>query len=342
MLRTVSEDFKAAGHDVTVLLDARLSKLNPPIAADFTIPVSYVGEAEKFLVNAAKINDAAYIIAPETGGTLQSLVKLFDQTGKLSLNCEAGAIQQVADKTVLHETLRNNGVTVPETAVFSVDDDAAEVKNAIKGKIGYPVVFKPADGVSCGGLSVVKEDTQVEKALAKVRAQSSAKHFIVQEFIRGQAASVSLLCSRKEALAISLNKQNVKLAPPESASSYEGGAVPFDRSLKEETFKTAEKAVDLFAGLRGYVGVDLVLAENGLFVVDINPRLTTSYIGLSKVAGFNVADAMVNAVLKNKLPAPRESSGFVCFSKVETCKPTVGAFQKAAQTERGNFASVPD
>jgi len=331
MLRAVSEDFKAAGYDVTVLLDARLSKLNPPIAADFTLPISYEGEAEKFLVNAAKINDAAYIIAPETGGKLQSLVRLFEQAGMLSLNCEASAIQQVADKTVLHETLRNNGIPIPETAVFSADDDAAEVKSAIKSKIGYPAVFKPADGVSCGGLSVVKEDAQVEKALAKVRAQSSAKHFIVQEFIRGQAASVSLLCSRNETVAISLNKQNVKLAPPESASSYEGGAVPFEHSLKKEAFKTAEKAVDLFAGLRGYVGVDLVLADKGPFVVDINPRLTTSYVGLSKVAGFNVADAMVGAVLKNKLPAHHESSGFVCFSKVETRTPTVDAFQKAAQ-----------
>ena len=31
MLRTVVSDFKAAGHEVTVLLDARISKLNPPI-----------------------------------------------------------------------------------------------------------------------------------------------------------------------------------------------------------------------------------------------------------------------------------------------------------------------
>ena len=34
------------------------------------------------------------------------------------------------------------------------------------------------------------------------------------------------------------------------------------------------------------------------FVVDVNPRLTTSYVGLRRVANFNVAEAMVNAVLK--------------------------------------------
>jgi hypothetical protein len=331
MLRTLVADFEAAGHEVTVFLDARLSKLNPPIAADCTIPVSYAQEAEKFLVSAAEINDAVYVVAPETGQTLQSLVQIVSQTGKLSLNCEASAIRKVSDKTVLWETLEKNGLHAPKTMAFNVNDSLAEVKSAIKSKLSYPVVFKPADGVSCGGLSIVKEDAQVENTIPKIRAESARKHFIVQEFIRGEAVSVSLLYAGAEALAISLNKQNVKLATPEAASSYEGGAVPFDHPLKRKAFATAERVAGSFAGLRGYVGVDLVLAEDKPFVVDVNPRLTTSYVGLSRVAGFNVAEAMVNAVLKNKLPPRRESKGFVYFSKVESSKPTVSAFQKAAR-----------
>ena len=66
MLRCLVEDFKAAGHEVTVLLDARLSKLNPPIDADCIVPIFYPHEPEKFLISIAKINDAIYVIAPET------------------------------------------------------------------------------------------------------------------------------------------------------------------------------------------------------------------------------------------------------------------------------------
>ncbi len=85
-----------------------------------------------------------------------------------------------------------------------------------------------------------------------------------------------------------------------------------------------------FSGLRGYVGVDLVLAEDKPFVIDVNPRLTTSYVGLSGAAGFNVAEAMMNAVLKNKLPDRQENKGAVYFSKVKVSKPSISAFQKAA------------
>jgi len=331
MLRTFVADLEATGHEVTVLLDARLSKLNPPIAADCTVPVFYAQETQKFLVNAAQISDAVYVIAPETGQTLQSLVQTLGQTGKLSLNCEASAIRKAADKTVLLETLKKNDLHAPETMTFSVDSGLAQVKSAIKSKLSYPVIFKPADGVSCGGLSLVQEAAQVERAIAKVMAESAGKRFVVQELIRGEAVSVSLLCTGAEALAISLNKQDIRLATPRGTSGYEGGVVPFDHLLKHEAFRTAEKATASFAGLRGYVGVDLVLAEDKPFVVDVNPRLTTSYVGLSRVAGFNVAEAMVNAVLKNKLPARRESKSFVYFSKVESSKPTVSAFQTAVR-----------
>ena len=93
------------------------------------------------------------------------------------------------------------------------------------------------DGVSCGGLSIVKEDSQVETAIAKIKAESAGKHFIVQEFIEGEAASVSLLCAGGKALAVSLNKQNIKLAAPEAVSSYEGGLFPLIIHLKKKRSK---------------------------------------------------------------------------------------------------------
>ena len=89
-----------------------------------------------------------------------------------------------------------------------------------------------------------------------------------------------------EALALSLNKQNINLAMPVQVSTYEGGVVPFEHPLKQKAFSAAKKAVECFSGLRGYVGVDVVLAEEKAFVVDVNPRLTTSYVGLSKTAKF--------------------------------------------------------
>jgi tyramine---L-glutamate ligase len=338
MLRCLVEDFKAAGHEVTVLLDERLSKLNPPMNADHIVSIFYPYETEKFLINIAKINDAIYVLAPETEQTLQSFVNLAEQTGKNSLNCESHAIKKVADKTVLFNVLQKLGVS-PKTVIFSVDDDLLKIKETIKKELIYPLVLKPADGVGCRGLSLVNAEVQLAGAVAKICVESTSKNFIAQEFIRGEAASVSLLSTGKKAKALSLNKQNVYLAGPEAASSYEGGAIPFEHWLKQEAFKISEKVIEGFSDLKGYVGVDLILTEHKPFIVDVNPRLTTSYVGLRKVARFNVAEALVNSVLKGTLPTKLENEGFACFSKIETSKPTIETFLKTAKLN--NVISPP-
>jgi predicted ATP-grasp superfamily ATP-dependent carboligase len=332
MLRSVVSDLKDAGHEVTIFLDQRLSKLNPPINADCTIPILGSVEPEQFLNIVARINDAIYIIAPETGQTLQQLVTAAEQTGKISLNCESNAIAQAADKTILYQSLQKLEVA-PKTKILNIDISLAEAKRRIKEEFDYPLILKPADGVGCSGLSLLKEDAQIEKAITKIRAESPTKEFIVQQYVNGEPASVSLLSTGKKAVALSLNEQNVTLAEPNAISSYDGGTVPFEHPLREEAFSIAEKVVDSISGLRGYVGVDLILSQDKPFVVDVNPRLTTSYVGLGKVAGFNVGEALVNAVLKGKLPEKHENQGYVCFSKIETSKPTMTAFDKVANLD---------
>jgi predicted ATP-grasp superfamily ATP-dependent carboligase len=229
--------------------------------------------------------------------------------------------------------LQKAGFPTPKTLVLNHNDSFSQINQAIKQELSFPVIFKPINGVGCSGLSKVNKEAQIPKAIAKIIAESKNKTFITQEFISGEPASVSLLSNGKKALAISLNKQNVTLGEPNVDSSYNGGCIPFDHPLKPEAFALTEKIVESIPGLRGYIGVDLVFTSQKAFVVDVNPRLTTSYVGLSKVASYNVAEALIDSVLKDKLPTKPENHCFVCFSKIESSKPTLNAFKKAAKLD---------
>jgi predicted ATP-grasp superfamily ATP-dependent carboligase len=213
-------------------------------------------------------------------------------------------------------------VPTPKTSMFDVVTDIKEVAKTVRDKFGFPVVFKPSDGVSCGGLSVIRNEEQVAGAVAKVKAESLCKHFLVQELVEGAATSVSLLSTGDLAVPLSLNQQDVVLEAPEACSCYRGGVVPFDHPRGAEAFEMAEKLVKSVPGLRGYVGVDFVLIEEAAVVVEVNPRLTTSYVGLRRGVNFNPAQAIANAVLKSELPSQIENCGYTCFSKVETPNPT--------------------
>ena len=333
MLRSIISDLKAAGHYVTTILDSRIAKLNPPIFADSSIPVSSIEETQTRIKELAARADAAYMIAPETDNTLASFVELVEKMGIKSLNCSASAIKKLSNKACFYEIIRKY-MPIPETVLLSVFDDLKEVTKTIRDCLNFPAIFKPMDGVSCDGISIVKKEEQIARAIAKIKSESRCKSYIAQEFVTGDAASVSLFSTGSNVLPVSLNSQDIKLQTAEFCSTYNGGVIPFEHPLRQKVFDLAKEFANFVPGLRGYISMDFVLTDETAVAIEVNPRLTTSYIGLRRILNFNPAQAIIDAVLKNELPTEVESCGFTYFSKVKTPIPSIRALQETYMMER--------
>ncbi|MEJ2243527.1 MAG: ATP-grasp domain-containing protein [Candidatus Bathyarchaeota archaeon] len=328
MLRCFIADCKTAGHTVTTFLDPRLAIFNPPNKADKIISIASQKELYKKFAEISSLVDGVYIIAPESGQILENIVKTAEKDGGSSFNCKSETIKRVSNKMTTYETLKNHGLQVPESILVNINENFNNVKCLTK-KLGYPLVFKPLDGVSCGGLSVVKTEKDIMMALKKVAKESTSKQFIVQKKIDGKNASVCVFSDGNKTVSVSLNQQFVTMATPENESKYYGGAVPYNHSLEKEALETAEKAVETLKGLKGYVGVDMVLTDKEPVVMEINPRLTLSYVGLQKAVNFNPAQAIIDATIEGKLPKNGQNKKHTFFSKVKV--PT-GSFQNITQT----------
>ncbi len=232
----------------------------------------------------------------------------------------------------VYEAAKKAGLSVPETLIAELNENMDKIKHA-GDKLRLPLVFKPVNGVGCGGLSVVRNELQMKAAVNKIMKKSESKQFLVQKLIDGTDVSVSLISMGTEALPLTLNRQIMHLTSPSSDSHYLGGVVPFHHVLKNDALEAAKKLVEGFKDFRGYVGVDVVLTEDGPVVMEVNPRLTTSYIGLRKVMNFNPAQAMIDAVLTRKLPENVQVSGYTFFSKVKVSAPTSKALQETYRLE---------
>lgn len=321
MLRTLISDLKAAGHIVITSLDPRIMNYNPLLGADEIAPISSLRKLEKILGDFSRLVDAVYIIAPESNGVLRRLVEKVGEAGSLALNCTPESIRIASNKITFHETMRRFGLPAPETMVLDIRERVEAVKRATS-ELGFPLVFKPAEGTGCSGLSVVRKKNQISMAVDKMRRETSSKHIIAQRLIKGIAASVSLLSTSEDTLPLTLNKQRVTLASPRSSSSYHGGTLPLNHRVKEQALGAARNIVHSLGGLRGYVGVDMVLTHEGPVIIEVNPRLTTSYIGLRNVVNFNPAQAIIHSVLERNLPKNVRVSGYATFSKIIVPAPT--------------------
>jgi len=305
MLQAVLADFQSWGQVRTLAtLDARLCGLSLP--ADLVVVLHPEVHSRSLADLAAKCN-AALIIAPESDGVLARLSALVERAGADLLGASPEAISVAADKWECYQRFVKAGLPTPDTWRVRHADAVAAAE-----KMGWPLVVKPVDGVGCEGVGLATDADSLHLALEHPALKGG--DILLQRYIVGTHASVSLLVAARGTLALSLNEQWIHIGVP---FAYRGGVVPLAHPLRERALELAQQAVSLIPGLRGYVGVDLVLDDEVCYLIEVNPRLTTSYVGLRQVINVNLAQAIWQACRQNVLPSPAIVSGKASFHKEE-------------------------
>jgi predicted ATP-grasp superfamily ATP-dependent carboligase len=325
MLRCLASDFKAAGHSTTVLMDSRLTSFTHAFRSEKIIKIYSTKQLLDTLSKNRSNHNACYIIAPETNDSLYNLVDVIEHTDAISLNCSSQAIKQASDKSILPSKSTKLGLKIPKTRVFQKYESMAKIKRICK-ELQFPLIIKAATNTSCSLLSFVENENEVIPAVKKIKNCGSNNFIIIQEFEKGLPVSVSLICTSREIIPLSLNLQDIFLAPPNLTSSYNGGVVPFEHNQQSKVFDAAKRIASSFDGFRGYVGVDLVLSENEISVIETNPRLSTSYVGLRNVLKANIAQLIVDAVTSGKISSDFKFEGYSFFSRITLPKPLNSAY----------------
>jgi predicted ATP-grasp superfamily ATP-dependent carboligase len=242
--------------------------------------------------------DAVWLVAPETGRCLERLAATVEKKGKQLLGPGAAAIRRASDKARLPALLARHDIAHPTTCVLGpVADWRSEAASAARF-LGFPIVVKPARGAGCEGVSLARNAEELGLALQSARCAAGRGPLVMQRYVKGAAASVSLLADGRRAVPLTVNGQTVRRA---SRFSYRGGTTPLDHALAGRALDIARRTCEALHGLRGYVGVDLVLTRSEPVVIEVNPRLTTAYLGVRAAIRGNIAE-MAMAACDGVLP----------------------------------------
>ncbi|CDG64796.1 MAG: tyramine---L-glutamate ligase [Methanobacterium sp.] len=244
----------------------------------------------------ANVSDFDYClpIAPEEDFILCGLTRLIEKNGVQIIGSNSDAVRICSDKYLTYKLLKDKVPTIP-THRIPWDEVELHASNVSHNK-----VVKPADGVSCSAVQVVDSEESFKNAATRVKEVSSLPYFLLQDYVEGTSASVSLISNGKEAVPLSLNQQNIN--HQNGIICYNGGKVPLSHPLENEAVDIAKTAVESIKGLKGYVGVDIILGEDEVHLVEVNSRITTPYVALRNMLNFNLGEAIVNAVVHGELP----------------------------------------
>ncbi|GMT42659.1 MAG: hypothetical protein IEMM0002_1070 [bacterium] len=239
-------------------------------------------EPDFFTAVEAKISnaDAVWIIAPECGGTLLDLSTMVLAQGKTLIGCRPEAVEVCGSKMKTAELLcgnNNNGkIKMPET----------ELLYSAGSRKKFPCVVKPVDGAGCEEVYYVENREELK------RLDTLNENFIVQPYVHGESLSAGILTAGSGSTLLGVCRHEIFHRGSKMRLKKISGLIKYDRN--DEIKKMIDEITRIIPGLRGFWGLDFIHRDSAPPVlVEINPRLTTSYPVYSRSCGFNIASKTV-------------------------------------------------
>jgi predicted ATP-grasp superfamily ATP-dependent carboligase len=244
-------------------------------------------------------SDAFWPIAPETDGVLLQLARQAKVLNKTVLLSNPETVGVCSDKLATYQCLKMHDIPVVESLILPHSDTVMFI----------PAVIKPRDGVGCEGGFVITDQAQFQSISQSI----NVVNYLLQPLMEGVAVSLSGLFKKGQAWLLTINQQQVVIN--NNRFELQACEVNTDNSQREFYLDLIKRVAMAMPGLWGYIGIDLIeTAEFGPLILEINPRLTTSYVGIRSATGINVAEQVIR--LLNSQPD-------LCISNSQSVRITI-------------------
>jgi predicted ATP-grasp superfamily ATP-dependent carboligase len=280
MVTALAEDFlRLPDTTVFLLRDTRLDPLRLP-PADVRA-VSSAADERAAVQHCARQAEWTVVIAPEFEAALETRAQWVVAAGGRLLSPSPAVIALAADKHRCAEHLRQCGISTPVGRLITPG-------HPLPTDFPYPAVLKPRDGAGSLGVQWIAD------AQASYESGELGRVARLERFCPGRAASVAVLCGPQGCWPLPACRQCLST---DGRFQYLGGETPLAAALSDRAQRLALAAIADLPATCGYLGVDLVLGDDSTgradVVVEINPRLTTSYVGLRQLLRTNLAGALL-------------------------------------------------
>ncbi|TAN66067.1 MAG: ATP-grasp domain-containing protein [Methylobacter sp.] len=278
--------------EITVMLDWRLDALTG-VSNVIIRPEHDVTEEFARLV---RQSDLVWPIAPEFDGILQNLCQTVEALSKVLLTSPATAVAIAGNKFKTYELLDRHHIAAVPTRMLEHQYPAGEW------------MIKPVDGVGCTDSYVVTQQQDFDQMATQKGL------YIIQPHLQGTKTSLSCLFKQGRGWLVCANLQRFKFVNRQyHLAEIVVNHQPDFGSYQSVIAKIARALPELW----GYVGIDLIETAEQTWVLEINPRLTTSFVGIYDALGINIAEVVLQMLYGEPILSPTCNSPITVQTKQE-------------------------
>lgn len=223
--------------------------------------------------------DVAFVAMHGIGGEDGTAQELLEILGIPFTGPGVAACARCVDKVLAKHEMRAAGVPTPDWFAFNEtafrELGAADALGALEERLGFPLVVKPSRGGSALGVKFAASWFEVPEAL--VSAFSYDDRVLLERFVEGRELAVSVLGGEPLPVVEAIPADGDRY---DFEARYEIGRTAFacPAQLGEAEAAVTEAALGAYEtlGCSGFSRVDLILAEDGPQVLEVNaiPGLT--------------------------------------------------------------------
>ena len=226
------------------------------------------------------------------GQTPLNLAASLAAAGVPLLGADLEAIDQAEERTRFAALLDRLGIPQPEGGMAHSVEEALTLAD----RIGYPVIVRPSFVI--GGLAIdfAYSPGDLVRQLAMATVVDPDRPVRIDRYLEGVEVDVDAVSDGTDVLIPGLlehieragvhSGDSVGVFPPQAVS-------PGDREL---IVATMERIV-LALGVRGLVNAQFIVRDDGVYLIEVNPRASRTVPFLSKVTGVPMVDLAVRIAL---------------------------------------------
>ena len=288
-------------------------------------------------MHAAEAADMLPAVVAFGGQTPLNLAAPLVAAGVPLLGSDLEAIDQAEERTRFSALLDRLGIPQPEGGMAESIEEALTLAE----RIGYPVIVRPSFVI--GGLAIdfAYSPEDLARHLAAAVVVDPDRPVRIDRFLEGIEVDVDAISDGTDVLIPGL-LEHVERAGVHSGDSI--GVFPpqhvaeGDQSLIVSTMER----ISLALGARGLVNAQFIIREDGVYLIEVNPRASRTVPFMSKVTGVPMVELAVRISLGATLASLGWSGGlrpvppFVsvkapAFStaKLKGVDPSVGPFMQS-------------
>ncbi len=230
------------------------------------------------------------------GQTAIKLTKALNDMGVRILGTDARDVDRAEDRELFDEVLETCHIRRPKGKTIFTCAEAIAAAN----EIGYPVLVRPSYVLGGQGMEIAYNDKDITVYMDIINRSVQEHPILVDKYVHGKEVEVDAVCDGTDILipGIMEHLERAGVHSGDSISVYPAQTIS---KKDKETIIEFTKSLATELHVVGLINIQFIVAEDGVYVIEVNPRSSRTVPYISKVTNVPIVALAIRCMLGESL-----------------------------------------